>query len=179
MPLILWVFITILFSDHHSEGVRHDHGRRLWFDVADVPEDNYLMMAELRLHQNPIHRKWKTTVQNSGFDRQHYEITVYLESQNEDSVRQLELLSVINTTNDYHGWLELNVTEGLSRWMQRPRILNHGFYLTLTNIDQPTKLLKFDEIGLFYPRAHEQYQPFMIGFFRGPEVGLIEAYPPE
>lgn len=161
----------IILVDHHIEGVRHAHGRRLWFDVAEVSDDNYLMMAELRLYQNPTHGKWKETTLKLDNEQQHYQITVYVIVENEDSQElELEMLSAINTTNDYHGWLELNVTEGFSAWIQKPRLPNHGFYLTLYNIRQPSKLLKFDEIGLIHPRDHEEYQPFMIAFFRGPEV---------
>lgn len=168
--LILWVLN--FYTDHHIEGVMHDRGRRLWFDVAEVPDDNYLMMAELRLYQNPTHEKWRETALDLDGHQQHYQITVYVIVENEDTQEpDLEMLSAINTTNDYHGWLELNVTEGFSAWIQKSRLPNHGFYLTLHNIRQPLELLKFDEIGLIHPRDHEEYQPFMIGFFRGPEVG--------
>lgn len=155
------------FADHHVDEVRHEHGRRLWFDVADVPEDNLLMMAELRMYQEPAQGKWMT----SGRE---FTITVYtivkLEGQ-----RELEVLSAINTTADYQGWLELNVTEGLSAWLQNPKE-NKGIYIGAHAINKPEREVKLDDIGLVHPKGDDEYQPFMIGFFRGPEVRIHIFY---
>lgn len=41
-----------IFSDHHVSEVRHEHGRRLWFDVSEVSLENILVMAELRVYKN-------------------------------------------------------------------------------------------------------------------------------
>lgn len=32
--------------------VRHEHGKRLWFDVSDIPVGETIVDAELRLYQN-------------------------------------------------------------------------------------------------------------------------------
>jgi len=38
--------------------MRHEHGRRLWFDTTEIHSDVTLMMAELRLYQNSIFSKF-------------------------------------------------------------------------------------------------------------------------
>lgn len=38
--------------------VRHERGRKLWFDVSEVAADSALMLGELRLYQNPDLGKW-------------------------------------------------------------------------------------------------------------------------
>lgn len=37
--------------DHHVSEVRHEKGRRLWFDVNEMEDDAELILAELRLYQ--------------------------------------------------------------------------------------------------------------------------------
>nr|CAD7261702.1 unnamed protein product [Timema shepardi] len=36
---------------HHSTAVRHERGKRLWFDVSEVPSGENIVGAELRLYQ--------------------------------------------------------------------------------------------------------------------------------
>lgn len=50
--------------------VRHERGRKLWFDVTEVSKDSTLMMAELRIYQNPSLGKWRN-------DAKEFVITVY------------------------------------------------------------------------------------------------------
>ena len=160
-----FIFRSFFFSlDHHVDEVRHEHGRRLWFDVEDVPDDNYLMMAELRIYQNPSQGKWAT----SGKE---FTITVYSIIKTSGHERELEVLSSINTTADYQGWLEMNITEGLSAWLQDPQ-QNRGIYIGAHAVTKPDREIKLDDIGLVHPKGDDEYQPFMIGFFRGPEVNF-------
>ncbi|KAG8037608.1 hypothetical protein G9C98_005819, partial [Cotesia typhae] len=37
--------------DHHVPGVRHERGKRLWFDVSEVPPGEHIIGAELRLYR--------------------------------------------------------------------------------------------------------------------------------
>ncbi|XP_073828314.1 protein 60A-like [Musca autumnalis] len=155
------IIMTFINKNHHVEEVRHEHGRRLWFDVTEVPEDNYLMMAELRLYQNPSQGKWAT----SGRE---FTINVYSIVKTNDHER-LQLLSSLNTTADYQGWLELNVTEGLSSWLHQPKE-NKGIYVGAHPTNKPEREIKLDDIGLVHPNGDDEHQPFMVGFFRGPEL---------
>lgn len=126
------------------------------------------MMAELRMYQNPSQGKWAT----SGRE---FTITVYSIVKANGHDRELEVLSSINTTADYQGWLEMNVTEGLSAWLQNPKE-NRGIYIGAHAVTKPDREIKLDDIGLVHPRGDDEYQPFMIGFFRGPEVSFVVLY---
>nr|XP_017002006.2 protein 60A [Drosophila takahashii] len=155
------IIMTFLNKRHHSvDELRHEHGRRLWFDVSKVPDDNYLVMAELRLYQNANEGKWLTA-------NREFTITVYA-----IGTGTMEPLSSVNTTGDYVGWLELNVTEGLHEWLVRSKE-NHGIYIGAHAVNRPDREVKLDDIGLIHRKVDDEFQPFMIGFFRGPE--LIKA----
>lgn len=66
------VFINkiIIFTENHVAEVRHERGRKLWFDITEVSKENKLMMAELRIYQNPQLGKWKD-------EKKEFVITVY------------------------------------------------------------------------------------------------------
>lgn len=56
--------------------MRHERGKRLWFDVSEVPPEEYLIGAELKLYHNSHVRNRK----NHGS----YTITVYRVLRTED-----------------------------------------------------------------------------------------------
>lgn len=149
----------LLFQDHHVSEVRHERGRRLWFDVSEVARDSTLMMAELRIYQKP--GKWKGTSKT-------FTITVHtiirLNGQ-----KELQVLSSVNTTADYFGWLEMNVTDGLAMWTADPA-QNKGLYISAHSTDRPDHEVKLEDIGLVNTKGDDEYQPFMVGFFKGQEI---------
>lgn len=159
------IIMTFLNKRNHNvEEMRHEHGCRLWFDTSNIPSDNYLMMAELRIYQNSNEGKWLTTYKK-------FTVTIYLLRSTESSHNTLEPISSVNTTGDYVGWLELNVTEALHGWLVNPKE-NHGIYIGAHAVNKPEREIKLDDIGLIHRRVKidDEYQPFMIGFFRGPEL---------
>ncbi|XP_001360218.3 protein 60A [Drosophila pseudoobscura] len=157
------IIMTFLNKRNHNvEELRHEHGRRLWFDVSKVPSDNYLVMAELRIYQNSNEGKWLTA-------NKQFTITVYSMGLGESGQNTMEALSSVNTTGDYVGWLELNVTEGLHEWLVHSKE-NHGIYIGAHAVNRPDREVKLDDVGLIHRKVDDEYQPFMIGFFRGPEL---------
>jgi len=40
--------------------VRHERGKRLWFDVSEVPPEEYIIGAELRLYHNAHTKNQRT-----------------------------------------------------------------------------------------------------------------------
>lgn len=119
-------------------------------------------MAELRLYQNPELGKKKYLKTNIT-------ISVYTIIKVDDGQKELELLSSKLIPADHHGWIELNVTEGLSKWITDP-FQNKGLYISAQSIDKPDHEIKLEDIGLVNTKGDDQYQPFMIGFFNGQEV---------
>lgn len=81
----------------------------------------------------------------------------------------LDAITSTNTTSDYHGWLELNVTEALTKWLLKPSD-NKGIYIGAYAVNRPEHEIKLDEIGLVNTKGEEEYQPFMIGYFNGQNI---------
>lgn len=71
-----------------------------------------------------------------------------------------------NTTSDYHGWLELNVTDAMAKWISNGEN-NKGLYIGAYAVNRPDHEVKLDEIGLVNTKGDDEYQPFMIGYFKG------------
>lgn len=54
------------------------------------------------------------------------------------SERELEFVTSVNTTSDYAGWIELNMTGPLSTWVAFPES-NKGLYLSVHPADKTGK----------------------------------------
>lgn len=80
--------------------------------------------------------------------------------------KELEAIATTNTTSDYHGWLELNVTDAMSKWIADSSS-NRGLYIGACTINRPEHEVKLDDIGLVNVKGDDEYQPFMIGYFKG------------
>lgn len=145
--------------------MRHEHGRRLWFDLKfEINQEVSLMMAELRLYQNSIYSKFD--------EEKPLTISVYMvESRNEENHEVLKLLSSKNATTHSDGWLELNVTQALDYWIQNNE-KNYGLVIKASLNERPEKELRLDDIGLVSSKGDDEFQPFMAGFFKGQEVRL-------
>lgn len=57
--------------------VRHERGRKLWFDISEVSKDSTLMMAELRIFQNPAMGRWQDI-------NKEFIITVYFRTETDE-----------------------------------------------------------------------------------------------
>lgn len=148
--------------DHHVPEMRHEHGRRLWFDISEITQDVQLMMAELRLYQNSIFSKFD--------EEKPLTISVYLvESRDEETHEVLKLLSSKNTTTHSDGWLELNVTQAMTFWSE-DKEGNLGLVIKASLNERPEKELRLDDFGLVNSKGDDEFQPFMVGFFKGQEV---------
>ena len=49
-------------GDAHQSGLRHERGRRLWFDVSEVPAGERIVSAELRLFRSEGSASQRATV---------------------------------------------------------------------------------------------------------------------
>nr|AHH30785.1 glass bottom boat [Clogmia albipunctata] len=166
------IIMTFLNKNHHVSEVRHERGRRIWFDVSEVSKELSLMMAELRVYQKEATKPLKNSSHHnhhqyfSPESREIFTISVYDIIKMEDGHKELELLAAVNTTSDHIGWLELNVTGALSRWIGNlPQ--NRGLYISAHTINRPDHEIRLDDIGLVNVHGDEEFQPFMVGFFKG------------
>lgn len=159
------IFATFPLVDHHVPEKRHEHGRRLWFDTHEIAEDLSLMMAELRLYQNPMFAK--------SADDKPLTINVFMvESRDDNNHEVLKLLSSMNTTTHANGWLELNVTYAMHHWTVEKND-NLGLIIKASLNERPEKEIRLDEFGLVTSKGDEEFQPFMVGYFTGQEVSMF------
>lgn len=85
------------------------------------------------------------------------------------SQQELEMLSSVNTTSDYHGWLELNVTDGFARWLADSK-QNKGLYIGAQAVNRPEREVKLDDIGLVNAKGDDENQAFIVGYFKSPNI---------
>lgn len=107
--------------------MRHEHGKRVWFDVSEVPPGELIVNAELRIYQmiNTTADPW-------------LEFTVSIYQVLVDG--ELEFIDCVNTTAGSEGWMLFNVTGPLVSWVAIPHS-NKGLYLSVQPRDKPSKCL--------------------------------------
>ncbi|KAL6254675.1 hypothetical protein P5V15_013982 [Pogonomyrmex californicus] len=154
------VIITFAAHNHHVAGVRHERGKRLWFDVSEIPPEEYIIGAELRLYQS-------THVKNRKNHGSHT-ITVYQVLKIENGTRELQYIDAVNVTSSKEGWLTLNISEALDHWVNNPDG-NRGLYLSVHSADRSAHEVKPEDIGIVV-RGNPDKQPFMVGYFKSSGV---------
>jgi hypothetical protein len=141
---------------HHSPKdnikLRHQASRRYYFDFKEVPSEQVIIGAELRLFKKA--NKADTT----------YKINIYnikVGSDISDRVLELE----VNTTvySDYEGWVEFNMTDLARHWNFFPAN-NLGLYMTIT--DSKENDVDPRDAGLIGKKGAEDKQPFLVAFFK-------------
>lgn len=152
------VIMTFESIEHHVSGVRHERGKRLWFNLTEVPVENEIVGAELRIYQNNI---------NSTSSRVNvlYTVTAYQLINSEEGERELEYITAVNTTGGFTGWLELNLTSSLSTWVAFPNS-NKGLYLSVHPAEKSGREIRPEDIGLTTIKGTDETQPFMVAFLK-------------
>ncbi|XP_012272417.1 protein 60A [Orussus abietinus] len=158
------VIMSFAAHSHHVPGVRHERGKRLWFDVSEVPPGEHIIGAELRLYRSMEAKNKK--------NRGSFMITAYRVLRTEDGERELQYVDSVNTTTKREGWLTLNVTEPLQHWVNNPEG-NRGLYLSVHPADRSVHEMRPEDIGIVGFRGDADKQPFMVGFFKS--SGVREA----
>ncbi|KAJ8951807.1 hypothetical protein NQ318_019780 [Aromia moschata] len=142
---------------HHVSGVRHERGKRLWFNVTEVPVAEDIVGAELRMYKNEE--------KPSKDPDAKYTVTVYQLVNTDDGERELEYVSALNTTAGFSGWLGLNLTACLATWVAFPDS-NKGLYLSVHPVSKPGHEIRPEELGLVTVKAEDEKQPFMVAFLK-------------
>lgn len=84
------------------------------------------------------------------------------------SYEDLRLLASKNVTTHFDGWLELNVT-GAAQWTSKN---NKGLFIRAYLVEKPDHEVRLDDIGLINSKGDDEYQAFMVAYFKAPEVGI-------
>ncbi|XP_055633611.1 protein 60A [Toxorhynchites rutilus septentrionalis] len=153
------IIMTFLNKNHHVSEVRHEKGRRLWFDVNDTEAE--LILAELRIYQRHEQNKYKN--ENDNITIAIYSITNY--------EGETELMKIAETSLGlgYDGWLEINVTSVVSQWIGNNQ-LNKGLYIGAYFKHNPGKEIKLDDIGLVNTKGDDKHQPFLVAYCKGSQT---------
>ncbi|XP_076271007.1 TGF-beta family member glass bottom boat isoform X1 [Rhynchophorus ferrugineus] len=149
------VIMTFESINHHVDSVRHERGKRLWFDVSELPVAEDIVGAELRIYQNESLSRHR-----SG----NFTVTAYQLIDTDAGENELDYISEINTNFQFSGWLGLNVTKCLSTWVAFPTS-NKGIYLSVHPTDKSHEV-RPEDIGLVTIRGQEATQPFMVAFLK-------------
>ncbi|CAG9771797.1 unnamed protein product [Ceutorhynchus assimilis] len=149
------VIMTFESINHHVDSVRHERGKRLWFDVSELPVAEDIVGAELRIFQNQSLSRHK--------DR-NYTVTAYQLINSEEGESELEYMSEVETTADANGWLGINVTKCLATWVAFPES-NKGIYMSVRSTDKSHEI-RPEDIGLVTVRGDEATHPFMVAFLK-------------
>ncbi|CAG9862784.1 unnamed protein product [Phyllotreta striolata] len=152
------VIMTFESVSNHVSSVRHERGKRLWFNVSDVPVAEDVVGAELRLYKN----KKRSGNKNHGSI---YTITVFQMVKTNEGEKDLEYVSAINTTSDSTGWIILNITQCLTTWVAFPNS-NKGLYLSVHPVNRPGHEIRPEDIGLVTIKGLDEIQPFMVAFLK-------------
>jgi len=154
------VIMSFVNHGHHLSHIRHDKDRRFWFDVSEVPPEETIMEAQLRLY--------KESINEGGSEDVSCNITVFELVQGLDPEdKELHYLDSVNVSVDHTGWIKLNVSGAASDWVFYPD-KNQGLYLSIQKEGQ-TRELHPREIGLIGNKGPADRQPFMVAFFKTPQ----------
>lgn len=155
------IIMTFLNKNHHVPEVRHEQGRRLWFDVSEINHSAELILAELRLYQRNEFNKYKN-------DNENITIAVYSIT-NFDGEKELIRISEAEVPVNNDGWIELNVTSVVLQWINNMQI-NKGFYIGAYFKNHLDKEVKLDDIGLVNSKGDDKHQPFLVAYCKGPQI---------
>lgn len=147
------------------------------FNFNEVPRDLQLDHSDLRIYQLPGLGKY-TKINET----QKVTIFIYEKVINQNKNKEtLRILSSVNTTTSYKGWLHFNFTRTLNKWLQQKSInpghiieLFVGAKLNMENSSNEPEMIEISasDLGLVKPNEDDDMQhlqPFIIGYFKGPE----------
>ncbi|OAD60178.1 Protein 60A [Eufriesea mexicana] len=143
-------------NPHSGNASKINRGKRIWFDVSEVPREENLIAAELRLYQSLDKGiKFKNA----------YTITIYMVARTKDGRRIKHYIDSSNTTIDKGGWITLNISRALDHWIKYPKE-NRGLFLAVHHIDYIGHTMRPDDVGIVGVLGIPDKQPFMVGFFK-------------
>ncbi|XP_042901657.1 protein 60A [Parasteatoda tepidariorum] len=152
-------FIVSFVNKIHEEypHIRHERDKRYWFDTSQVPNDEELFTAEFRFYRNYSKK--------SSPRKGKYLVSLYsVRDADKPNSNTLELVDEM-TINHQSGWLAFNVTKALVKWIAFPQ-KNLGLYLKIKTLDSSSRSLEPHEIGIAGSTGREEYQPFMVAYFK-------------
>uniref|UniRef100_A0A182J0T4 TGF-beta family profile domain-containing protein n=1 Tax=Anopheles atroparvus TaxID=41427 RepID=A0A182J0T4_ANOAO len=156
-------------ANRHLPKIRHHRGgHRLWFDTAEIgSDDNQLVYASLRMYKNrSAIRPWDAIVHGQQIIVRASLIGGYDEAKDG---HRLEFVGEQAVPFNYEGWVEINATQAMQRWVV-DRVNNKGIFVEVYFAESPRKEVLPHEVGLILSNKFGRYQPFLVGYCKGPEL---------
>uniref|UniRef100_A0A182PCA3 TGF-beta family profile domain-containing protein n=1 Tax=Anopheles epiroticus TaxID=199890 RepID=A0A182PCA3_9DIPT len=158
-------------ANRHLPKIRHHRGgHRLWFDTTEIDterDNNQLLYASLRMYKNrTTERPWDAIVRGRQLVVRASLIGGY------DAAKdghRLELVAEQSVPYNYEGWVELNATQAMQRWIVE-RVANKGIFVEVYYAESPRKEILPHDVGLILSNRFGRYQPFLVGYCKGPEL---------
>ncbi|KAM8715081.1 hypothetical protein ACLKA7_002173 [Drosophila subpalustris] len=138
------------------------------FNTNDVPTDLMLIQAMLRVYKQPILRE----------ETQNFTVSIYRRIYSHQVLTADEpvyrILHSVNTTTNYKGWLEFNLTRTLHSWLLHKSLQQPQQHELRISVD--VAQLSALDAGLVAPQAarRSNLEPFIVGYFNGPDL-LVKA----
>lgn len=112
----------------------------------------HLVRAELRIFQSPSKGKWDNNEESR-------DIIISILQKKEQN---LQVISSINSTTTFKGWLEFNITSALIKFLDQHEGQMSQMELIVKTANTATEIIVEDLMG--------EYKPFITGYFNGPEL---------
>ncbi|XP_034471607.1 protein screw [Drosophila innubila] len=146
----------------------HAMDLHITFNTNDVPRDLKLVQAMLRVYKQS----------SLGEQTQNFTVSIYrrIYSHQEliDDEPVYRILHSVNTTTNYKGWLEFNLTQTLRSWLLHKSLQQSQRHELRISVD--VAQLSALGSGLVAPQTarRSNLEPFIVGYFNGPEL-LVKA----
>ncbi|XP_055523182.1 protein 60A-like [Wyeomyia smithii] len=155
--------------------VRHRrYGERLWFDTRETQEDSgKVVYASLRIYKNATIDHWNAITSGRLVT---VRTSIIRDYDSERGEHELEFLADQTVPYNYEGWLEINVTNAMIRWMAN-NISNKGIFVDASYTESPQKNVRPQDLGLILSNKFGRYQPFMVVYCKGRELVNPKTHP--
>lgn len=152
--------MTFLSHNRHVSNVRHERGKRIWFDLSDIHPRDIVMNAELRLFQEKQNLEWSE-----------YTIALYQVLLDYNGEKELEYVDAVNTTLNNEGWLVFNVSGPVNTWIAMPSS-NRGLYISVHAVSKSYHEISPEDIGVMSLPVpdKEDKQPFLVAFIKSNNI---------
>ncbi|XP_030377118.1 protein screw [Scaptodrosophila lebanonensis] len=136
------------------------------FNTNDVPLDLTLVQAMLRVYKQP----------SLDAGNQNLTISIYRRlyaRQQDTNIVNYRILHSVNTTANFKGWLEFNLTQTLRFWLQHKTLeqLQQGHEVRISVTEADEVHLSALDSGIMPPHSGlSSMEPYIVGYFNGPEL---------
>ncbi|XP_049821096.1 protein 60A-like [Aethina tumida] len=145
--------MTFESINYHDASLQHSKGKQIWFEFPSMSD---VVGLELKIFQN-----------GTGKFKHKFLITISQLVMLEDNSTHSIMFPILqmNTTNDFNGWLSVNLTSYLDNWSVYPSLYK-GIHLTVSKPSTPNRELSPHLIGLVTSRTKEDSHPFLVTFLK-------------